>query len=198
MFASLDQLRRTPSNASVGNGQLEVGAAFGDGGTPGPGMDGRRRADASRGGAESSIPRGPRFRWNLQTARAVLLQPPVLRLRPPRPCLRAEAWRREQDDPGWADSYDQDSPGRNCTVWLPTGRSAPARIPRWFCVKPSSDPKGARFAVFASIRVALSPRQPVAFRYGGRVRSGWPRSRGILLRPRAEINIRISDDWSTR
>jgi len=95
-------------------------------------------------------------------------------------------------------SYDQDAPGAELPpCGCRRGHLVPVRILRWFA-RGQVGPRRAHFSR-RSHRSGwrVSPRNRVAFRYGGEYVLVGLGAAASSLRPRAEINIRISDDWST-
>jgi hypothetical protein len=200
MFASLDQLRRTPSNAPVeaDNWKWVLRSASAvrpvlewmDDGT---GM-------ASRVSVESSIPRGPRFRLEFTDGARRPTSASSIASSP------ATAVAYEQSLGGTSKmilagqmSYDQDAPGGGiATVWLPTGTLGAGPHTALVLREAKLGP-GDR--TFRGVRIdqggALALGNRALLRYGGEYVLVGLGAAASSLRPRAELSIRISDDWST-
>lgn len=200
MFASLDQLRRTPSNAPVeaDNWKWVLRSASAvrpvlewmDDGT---GM-------ASRVSVESTIPRGPRFRMEFTDGARRPTSASSIASSP------ATAVAYEQSLGGTSKmilagqmSYDQDAPGGGiATVWLPTGTLGAGPHTALVLREAKLGP-GDR--TFRGVRIdqggALALGNRTLLRYGGEYVLVGLGTAASSLRPRAELSIRISDDWST-
>ena len=200
MFASLDQLRRTPSNAPVeaDNWKWVLRSASAvrpvlewmDDGT----------GIASRVSVESTIPRGPRFRLEFTDGARRPTSASSIASSP------ATAVAYEQSLGGTSKmilagqmSYDQDAPGGGiATVWLPTGTLGAGPHTALVLREAKLGP-GDR--TFRGVRIdqggALALGNRTLLRYGGEYVLIGLGAAASSLRPRAELDIRISDDWST-
>ena len=200
MFASLDQLRRTPSNTPVEADNwkwvLRTASAvrpvleWMDDGT----------GIASRVSVESTIPRGPRFRLEFTDGARRPTSASSIASSP------ATAVAYEQSLGGTSKmilagqmSYDQDAPGGGiATVWLPTGTLGAGPHTALVLREAKLGP-GDR--TFRGVRIdqggALTLGNRALLRYGGEYVLVGLGVAASSLRPRAELDIRISDDWST-
>ena len=200
MFASLDQLRRTPSNAPVEADNWKWVLRSATAVRPVlEWMDDDARI-ASKGSVESSIPRGPRFRLEFTDGARRPTSASSIASSP------ATAVAYEQKLGGTSKmilagqmSYDQDAPGGGiATVWLPTGTLGAGPHTALVLREAKLGPEGR---TFRGVRIdqggALALGNRVALRYGGEYVLVGLGAAASSLRPRAELNIRISDDWST-
>jgi hypothetical protein len=200
MFASLDQLRRTPSNAPVEADNWKWVLRSATAVRPVlEWMDDDARI-ASKGSVESSIPRGPRFRLEFTDGARRPTSASSIASSP------ATAVAYEQKLGGTSKmilagqmSYDQDAPGGGiATVWLPTGTLGAGPHTALVLREAKLGPQGR---TFRGVRIdqggALALGNRVALRYGGEYVLVGLGAAASSLRPRAELNIRISDDWST-
>jgi hypothetical protein len=200
MFASLDQLRRTPSNAAVETDNWKWVLRSATAVRPVlEWMDDDARM-ASKGSVESSIARGPRFRLEFtdgarrpSSASSIASSP-------------ATAVAYEQKLGGTSKmilagqmSYDQDAPsGGIATVWLPTGTLGAGPHTALVLREAKLGPQGR---TFRGVRIdqggALTLGNRAVLRYGGEYVLVGLGAAASSIRPRAELDIRISDDWST-
>ena len=200
MFASLDQLRRTPSSAPVETDNWKWVLRSATAVRPVlEWMDDDARI-ASKGSVESSIPRGPRFRLEFTDGARRPTSASSIASSP------ATAVAYEQKLGGTSKmilagqmSYDQDAPGGGiATVWLPTGTLGAGPHTALVLREAKLGPEGR---TFRGVRIdqggALSLGNRIILRYGGEYVLVGLGAAASSLRPRAEINIRISDDWST-
>ena len=200
MFASLDQLRRTPSNAPVEPDNWKWVLRSATAVRPVlEWMDDDARM-ASKGSVESSIPRGPRFRLEFTDGARRPTSASSIASSP------ATAVAYEQKLGGTSKmilagqiSYDQDAPGGGiATVWLPTGTLGAGPHTALVLREAKLGPGGR---TFRGVRIdqggALSLGNRTILRYGGEYVLVGLGAAASSIRPRAEINIRISDDWST-
>ncbi len=200
MFASLDQLRRTPSNAPIEADNWKWVLRTASAVRPVlEWMDGDA-AIASRVSVESSIPRGPRFRLEFTDGARRPTSASSIASSP------ATAVAYEQSLGGTSKmilagqmSYDQDAPaGGIATVWLPTGTLGAGPHTALVLREAKLGPEGR---TFRGVRIdqggALALGNRVALRYGGEYVLVGLGAAASSLRPRAELSIRISDDWST-
>jgi hypothetical protein len=200
MFASLDQLRRTPSNSSVEADNWKWVLRSASSVRPVlEWMDDDRRI-ASRASVESSIPRAPRFRLEFTDGARRPVSASSIASSP------ATAVAYEQKLGGTSKlilagqmSYDDDSPGGGiATVWLPTGTLGAGPHTALVLREAKLGPEGR---TFRGVRIdqggALSLGNRTVLRYGGEYVLVGLGAAASSLRPRAELNIRISDDWTT-
>ena len=200
MFASLDQLRRTPSNAPVEADNWKWVLRTASAVRPVlEWMDGDA-AIASRVGVESGIPRGPRFRLEFTDGARRPTSASSIASSP------ATGVAYEQSLGGTSKmilagqmNYDQDAPaGGIATVWLPTGTLGAGPHTALVLREAKLGPEGR---TFRGVRIdqggALTLGNRVALRYGGEYVLVGLGAAASSLRPRAELSIRISDDWST-
>ena len=200
MFASLDQLRRTPSNAPVEADNWKWVLRTASAVRPVLEWMDDDAAIASRVGVEYSVPRGPRFRLEFTdgarrptSASSVASSP-------------STAVAYEQSLGGTSKmilagqmSYDQDAPGGGiATVWLPTGTLGAGPHTALVLREAKLGPEGR---TFRGVRIdqggALALGNRLALRYGGEYVLVGLGAAASSIRPRAELDIRISDDWST-
>jgi len=200
MFASLDQLRRTPSNAPVEADNWKWVLRTASAVRPVLEWMDDDAGIASRVSVESSIPRGPRFRLEFTDGARRPTSASSIASSP------ATAVAYEQSLGGTSKmilagqmSYDQDAPGGGiATVWLPTGTLGAGPHTALVLREAKLGPEGR---TFRGVRIdqggALALGNRVAFRYGGEYVLVGLGAAASSIRPRAEINIRITDDWST-
>jgi hypothetical protein len=200
MFASLDQLRRTPSNAPVEADNWKWVLRSASAARPVlEWMDDDVRI-ASKVSVESSIPRGPRFRMEFTDGARRPTSASSIASSP------ATAVAYEQSLGGTSKiilagqmSYDQDAPGGGiATVWLPTGTLGAGPHTALVLREAKLGPTGPNFR---GVRIdqggALALGNRMLLRYGGEYVLVGLGAAASSLRPRAELDIRISDDWST-
>ena len=200
MFASLDQLRRTPSNTSVQADDWKWVLRSASAVRPVlEWMDDDARI-ASRVSVESTVPRGPRFRLEFTDGARRPVSASSIASSP------ATAVAYEQKLGGTSKmilagqmSYDQDAPGGGiATVWLPTGTLGTGPHTALVLREAKLGPEGR---TFRGVRIdqggALSLGNRTVLRYGGEYVLVGLGAAASSIRPRAELDIRISDDWST-
>jgi len=200
MFASLDQLRRTPSNTSVQADDWKWVLRSASAVRPVlEWMDDDARI-ASRVSVESTVPRGPRFRLEFTDGARHPVSASSIASSP------ATAVAYEQKLGGTSKmilagqmSYDQDAPGGGiATVWLPTGTLGTGPHTALVLREAKLGPEGR---TFRGVRIdqggALSLGNRTVLRYGGEYVLVGLGAAASSIRPRAELDIRISDDWST-
>ena len=95
-------------------------------------------------------------------------------------------------------SYDSDAPGGGiATVWLPTGTLGAGPHTALVLREASLGPEGR---TFRGVRIdqggALALNDRMVLRYGGEFVLVGLGSAASALRPRAELNVRVTDDWS--
>jgi carboxypeptidase family protein len=200
MFASLDQLRRTPSNAPVETDNWKWVLRSASAVRPVLEWMDDDREIASRVSVESRIPRGPRFLLEFTDGARRAGSASSIASSP------ATAVAYEQKLGGTSKmilagqmSYDQDAPGGGiATVWLPTGTLGAG--PHTALVLREAK-LGADGRTFRGVRIdqggALTLGNRTVLRYGGEYVLVGLGAAASSIRPRAELNIRISDDWST-
>lgn len=200
MFASLDQLRRTPSNAPVEADNWKWVLRSASAARPVlEWMDDDVRI-ASKVSVESSVPRGPRFRLEFTDGARRPTSASSIASSP------ATAVAYEQSLGGTSKmilagqmSYDQDAPGGGiATVWLPTGTLGAGPHTALVLREAKLGPAGP---TFRGVRIdqggAMALGNRMLLRYGGEYVLVGLGAAASSLRPRAELDIRISDDWST-
>ena len=200
MFASLDQLRRTPSNAPVEADNWKWVLRSASAVRPVLEWMDDDTGIASRVSVESTIPRGPRFRLEFTDGARRPTSASSITSSP------ATAVAYEQSLGGTSKmilagqmSYDQDAPGGGiATVWLPTGTLGAGPHTALVLREAKLGP-GDR--TFRGVRIdqggALALGNRTLLRYGGEYVLIGLGAAASSLRPRAELDIRISDDWST-
>lgn len=200
MFASLDQLRRTPSNAPVEADNWKWVLRSASAVRPVLEWMDDDTGIASRVSVESTIPRGPRFRLEFTDGARRPTSASSIASSP------ATAVAYEQSLGGTSKmilagqmSYDQDAPGGGiATVWLPTGTLGAGPHTALVLREAKLGP-GDR--TFRGVRIdqggALALGNRTLLRYGGEYVLIGLGAAASSLRPRAELDIRISDDWST-
>ena len=200
MFASLDQLRRTPSNAPVEADNWKWVLRSASAVRPVlEWMDEDVRI-GSKVSVETTIPRGPRFRLEFTDGARRPTSASSIASAP------ATAVAYEQSLGGTSKmilagqmSYDQDAPGGGiATVWLPTGTLGAGPHTALVLREAKLGPEGR---TFRGVRIdqggAMALGNRMLLRYGGEYVLVGLGAAASSLRPRAELNIRISDDWST-
>jgi hypothetical protein len=198
MFASLDQLRRTPSNAAVeaddwkwvlrtASSMRPVLEWMDDGGL-----------SASTVSIDSGKPRAPRLRLEFTNGARRPLSASNIASSP------ATAVAYDQKLGGTSRliiagqmSYDEDAPaGGIATVWLPTGTLGAGPHTALVLREAKLGPDGP---TFRGVRLdqggALALGDRVVLRYGGEYVLVGLGAAASSLRPRAELNVRVSDDW---
>src|SRR6266481_5636145 len=200
MFTSLDQLRRMPSStaAQVDDWKWVLRSAS----AVRPvleWMDDDARI-ASRVSVESTVPRGPRFRLEFTDGARRPVSASSIASSP------ATAVAYEQKLGGTSKmilagqmSYDQDAPGGGmATVWLPTGTLGTGPHTALVLREAKLGPEGR---TFRGVRIdqggALSLGNRTVLRYGGEYVLVGLGAAASSLRPRAQLNVRLNDDWST-
>jgi hypothetical protein len=199
MFASLDQLRRMPSNntADAEDWKWVLRSASGmrpilewmDGGTP----------SVSTVSAETRMPGAPRLRMDFTDGASRPVSASNVASSP------ATAVAYDQKLGGSSRvilagqaSYDPEAPsGGIAAVWLPTGTLGAGPHTALVLREAKLGPEGPNFR---GIRLdqggALTLGNHVAVRYGGEYVLVGLGAAASSLRPRAELLYRISDDWS--
>jgi hypothetical protein len=199
MFASLDQLRRTPSNSSTQGDDWKWVLRSASAVRPVlEWMDGDIMS-ASTVTVESVKFRAPRLRMEFTdgarrpgSASSITGAP-------------STAVAYEQKLGGTSRmilagqmSYDSDAPGGGiATVWLPTGTLGAGPHTALVLREASLGPEGR---TFRGVRIdqggALALNDHMVLRYGGEFVLVGLGSAASALRPRAELNVRVTDDWS--
>jgi hypothetical protein len=198
MFASLDQLRRTPSNASVETDEWKWVLRSASSMRPVLEWIDDGTLSASTVSIDSGKPRAPRLRMEFTNGARRPFSASNFASSP------ATAVAYDQKLGGTSKmifagqmSYDEDAPaGSIATVWLPTGTLGAG--PHTALVLREAK-LGSDGPIFRGVRLdqggALALGDRVVLQYGGEyvlVGLGSPAS---SLRPRAELNVRVSDDW---
>jgi len=199
MFASLDQLRRAPSNSSTQGDDWKWVLRSASAVRPVlEWMDGDVMS-ASTVTVESVKTRAPRLRMEFTdgarrpgSASSITAAP-------------STAVAYEQKLGGTSKmilagqmSYDSDAPGGGiATVWLPTGTLGAGPHTALVLREASLGPEGP---TFRGVRIdqggALALNDRTVLRYGGEFVLVGLGSAASALRPRAELNVRVTDDWS--
>jgi hypothetical protein len=199
MFASLDQLRRAPSNSSTQGDDWKWVLRSASAVRPVlEWMDGDVMS-ASTSTVESVKPRAPRLRMEFTDGAR---RPGSASSIPGAP---STAVAYEQKLGGTSKmilagqmSYDSDAPGGGiATVWLPTGTLGAGPHTALVLREASLGPEGP---TFRGVRIdqggALALNDRTVLRYGGEFVLVGLGSAASALRPRAELNVRLTDDWS--
>jgi hypothetical protein len=200
MFASLDQLRRTPSNSSVEADDWKWVLRSASAVRPVLEWMNGDMIGASTVSVESGKPRTPRLRLEFTSGARRPVSASSIASSP------ATAVAYEQKIGGTSKvilagqmSYDEDAPGGGiATVWLPTGTLGAGPHTALVLREAKLGPAGPNFR---GIRIdqggALALGNRAVLRYGGEYVLVGLGAAASSLRPRAELNFRISDDWST-
>lgn len=200
MFASLDQLRRAPSNNAADADEWKWVLRSASGARPVLEWMDSGAISVTTASAESNMPRVPRLRMEFTNG-----------------ARRAVSASNIAPTPGTAVAYDQrlggtsrvilagqmsydaDAPGGSiATVWLPTGTLGAGPHTALVLREAKIGPDGPNFR---GVRLdqggglALSNR--LVLRYGAEYVLVGLGAAASALRPRAELNYAISDGWST-
>ncbi|HEX4546066.1 MAG TPA: carboxypeptidase-like regulatory domain-containing protein [Candidatus Acidoferrum sp.] len=200
VFASLDQLRRTPTSAAADADEWKWVLRSASGVRPVlEWMDGDILT-ATSVNRELARPQVPRLRMEFTdgarrpaSASSVASSPAT-----------AVAYDQKLGGSGRVIlagqvSYDQDSPGGGiATVWLPTGTIGAGPHTALVLRESKLNPEGP---TFRGVRLdqggALSLGDRAVLRYGGEYVLVGLGAAASSLRPRAELNVRVSDNWQT-
>jgi hypothetical protein len=201
MFASLDQLRRTPSNTAAEAEDWKWVLRSASAVRPVlEWMDDDDAANASPVSVESTRPAAPRLRLEFTDGARRPVSASTIGSAP------ATAVAYEQKLGGTSKlilagqmSYDQDAPsGGIATVWLPTGTLGAGPHTALVLREAKLGPYGP---TFRGVRIdqggALTLGNRAVLRYGGEYVLVGLGAAASSLRPRAELNVRVSDDWTT-
>jgi hypothetical protein len=200
MFASLDQLRRTPSNASVEAEDWKWVLRSASAVRPVLEWMDDDNAGTSSVSVESNKPPTPRLRLEFTDGARRPVSASTIGSAP------ATAVAYEQKLGGTSKvilagqmSYDQDAPsGGIATVWLPTGTLGAGPHTALVLREAKLGPYGP---TFRGVRIdqggALALGNRAVLSYGGEYVLVGLGAAASSLRPRAELNIRISNDWTT-
>jgi Carboxypeptidase regulatory-like domain len=200
MFASLDQLRRTPSSTSVEAEDWKWVLRSASAVRPVLEWMDHDTASDSTVSVESGKPAAPRFRLEFTDGARRPVSPSTIGSAP------ATAVAYEQKLGGTSKvilagqmSYDQDAPsGGIATVWLPTGTLGAGPHTALVLREAKLGPYGP---TFRGVRIdqggALALGNRAVLRYGGEYVLVGLGAAASSLRPRAELKVRISDDWTT-
>jgi hypothetical protein len=200
MFASLDQLRRTPSNSAAAADEWKWVLRSASGVRPVLEWVDNGTISGSTAGPESNMPRVPRLRMEFTNG-----------------ARRAASASNIAPTPGTAVAYDQalggasrvilagqmsydaEAPGGSiATVWLPTGTLGAGPHTALVLREAKIGPDGPNFRgvrLDQGGAVALTNR--VTLRYGAEYVLVGLGAAASSLRPRAEFHYAISDDWGT-
>jgi hypothetical protein len=200
MFASLDQLRRAPSNSSTQGDDWKWVLRSASAVRPVlEWMDGDINS-VSTVTVETVKPRTPRFRMEFTDGARRPGSASNIAAAP------ATAVAYEQKLGGTSKlilagqmSYDNEAPsGGIATIWLPTGTLGAGPHTALVLREASLGPEGP---VFRGVRIdqggALTVNNRTVLRYGGEYVLVGLGSAASSLRPRAELNVRVTDDWNT-
>jgi hypothetical protein len=198
MFASLDQLRRTPSNAAVEADDWKWVLRSAASMRPVLEWMDDGSLNASTVSIDSGKPRAPRLRLEFTNGARRPLSASNIASSP------ATAVAYDQKLGGTSRliiagqmSYDEDAPaGGIATVWLPTGTLGAGPHTALVLREAKLGPAGP---TFRGVRLdqggALALGDRVVLRYGGEYVLVGLGAAASSLRPRAELNVRVSDDW---
>ena len=198
MFASLDQLRRTPSNAAVEADDWKWVLRSAASMRPVLEWMDDGSLNASTVSIDSGKPRAPRLRLEFTNGARRPLSASNIASSP------ATAVAYDQKLGGTSRliiagqmSYDEDAPaGGIATVWLPTGTLGAGPHTALVLREAKLGPAGP---TFRGVRLdqggALALGDRVILRYGGEYVLVGLGAAASSLRPRAELNVRVSDDW---
>lgn len=200
MFASLDQLRRAPSNTSVEAEDWKWVLRSASAVRPVLEWMDDGSVSASTVSVESGKPPAPRFRLEFTDGARRPVSPSTIGSAP------ATAVAYEQKLGGTSKvilagqmSYDQDAlSGGIATVWLPTGTLGAGPHTALVLREAKLGPYGP---TFRGVRIdqggSLALGNRAVLRYGGEYVLVGLGAAASSLRPRAELNFRVSDDWTT-
>jgi len=200
MFASLDQLRRTPSNAAVEAEDWKWVLRSASAVRPVLEWMDDNTASAATVSVESVGLTTPRVRMEFTDGARRPASASTIASAP------ATAVAYEQKLGGNSQlilagqvSYDEDAPsGGIATVWLPTGTLGAGPHTALVLREAKLGPYGP---TFRGIRIdqggALALGNRAILHYGGEYVLVGLGASASSLRPRAELNVRISDEWST-
>ena len=200
MFASLDQLRRTPSNTTAEAEDWKWVLRSASAVRPVLEWMDDDTASASSVSVESGKPAAPRLRLEFTDGGRRPVSASTIGSAP------GTAVAYEQKLGGTSKlilagqmSYDQDAPsGGIATVWLPTGTLGAGPHTALVLREAKLGPYGP---TFRGVRIdqggALALGNRAVLRYGGEYVLVGLGAAASSLRPRAELNVRISDDWTT-
>jgi hypothetical protein len=199
MFASLDQLRRAPSSTSVEAEDWKWVLRSASAVRPVLEWMDDDTASASAVSVESSKAAAPRLRLEFTDGARRPVSASTIGSAP------ATAVAYEQKFGGTSKvilagqmSYDQDAPsGGIATVWLPTGTLGAGPHTALVLREAKLGPYGP---TFRGVRIdqggALTLGNRAVLHYGGEYVLVGLGAAASSLRPRAELNVRVSDDWT--
>jgi hypothetical protein len=200
MFASLDQLRRTPSNRAADADEWKWVLRSASGMRPVLEWVDNGAVSVSMPGTESNMPRVPRVRMEFTNG-----------------ARRAASASNIAPTPGTAVAYDQalggtsrvilagqmsydaEAPGGSiATVWLPTGTLGAGPHTALVLREAKIGPDGPNFrGVRLDQGGALALSNRITLQYGAEYVLVGLGAAASSLRPRGELNFAISDDWGT-
>jgi hypothetical protein len=200
MFASLDQLRRTPSNRAADADEWKWVLRSASGVRPVLEWTDSGTLSVSTPGTESNMPRVPRVR--MEFTNGARRAPSASNIAP----APGTAVAYDQGLGGASRiilagqmSYDAEAPGGSiATVWLPTGTLGAGPHTALVLREAKIGPDGPNFrGVHLDQGGALSFTNRVTLRYGAEYVLVGLGVAASSLRPRAELNYVISDEWDT-
>jgi hypothetical protein len=199
MFASLDQLRRTPSNSSVEADDWKWVLRSASAMRPVLEWMDSDTLSASTISVEASRPRVPRLRMEFTDGARRPVSASTIASAP----ATAVAYNQKLGSAGnvifaGQMSYDGDASGGGiATVWLPTGTLGAGPHTALVLREARLGPDGP---TFRGVRLdqggAIALGNRVALRYGAEYVLIGLGTAASSLRPRAELNVRLSDDWT--
>jgi hypothetical protein len=201
MFASLDRLRRTPSNSAVESDDWKWVLRSASATRPVlEWMDGNA-SSAPAPSTEAGSPQAPRFRMELTNGARRPVSASNIAASP----ATAVAYDQKLGHSGRVIlaaqvNYDQGAPaGGIATVWLPTGTIGAGPHTALVLREAKLGPTGQ---TFRGVRLdqggALALSDHVALHYGAEYALVGLGTAASSLRPRAELNVRVSDGWQAR
>jgi hypothetical protein len=199
MFASLDQLRRTPSSSAVDADDWKWVLRSASATRPVLEWVDSDTVSASTVTVETSMPRVPRLRMEFTDGARRPVSASTIASAP----ATAVAYDQKLGGAGSVIfagqmSYDEDAPsGGIATVWLPTGTLGAGPHTALVLREARLGPDGP---TFRGVRLdqggAIAFGNRVALHYGAEYVLVGLGSAASSLRPRAELNVRVSDDWT--
>jgi hypothetical protein len=200
MFASLDQLRRTPSNTVAESEDWKWVLRSASAVRPVLEWMDDDAASASTVSVESGKPPAPRFRLEFTDGARRPVSASSIASAP----ATAVAYEQKLGGAGKVIlagqmSYDQDAPsGGIATVWMPAGTLGAGPHTALVLREAKLGPYGP---TFRGVRIdqggALALGNRAVLRYGGEYVLVGLGAAASSLRPRAELNVRVSEDWTT-
>jgi len=200
MYATLDQLRRMPSNAASNPDDWKWVLRSAASVRPVLEWMDESNATVSTLGAENRRPEVPRVRMEFTNGARRAVSPSNIAPAP----ATAVAYNQKLGGAGsllfaGQMSYDQDAPGGGiATVWMPTGTLGAGPHTALALREAKIGPDGPTFhGVRFDQGGAISFGDRLLLRYGGEYVLVGLGTAASSLRPRAQLNYRISQDWYT-